>query len=260
MGAFITTLPQGKTLNDTSIYTSGLRFDSSSFPVFEDEPLYEDVDDAEESPSYDDAPVSSSRTSAHSAQPTTVEDPIDTDMDSTEEAELEQELEAELMEELLEAEEEVDEAEFAAEEAAYEGRPIQKRAERGLPSLRIGFAGAGGKRRLTKRQIVDEFGLEDLGFADSGEADDAQAEAIEEIIQEMEDEQAAQEAEEEMADEYEEVTSTSTSSFTKPTSSPKRPSSTLGSAMVEGSSNAVPVYNGPITYAVPKTGYYCVGK
>lgn len=182
------------------------------------------------------------------------------DMDSTEEAELEQELETELMEELLEADGKVDEAEFAAEEAAYEGRPIQKRTERGLPSLRIGFAGAGGKRRLMKRQIVDEFGLEDLGFADSGEADDAQAEAIEEIIQEMEDEQAAQEAEEEMADEYEEMTSTSTSSYTKPTSSPKRPSSGLGSATLEGSSNVVPVYNGPITYAVPKTGYYCVGE
>lgn len=177
------------------------------------------------------------------------------DMDIADEAELEQELENELMEELLEAEG-IEDAEFAAEEAAYDSQPLVRRTKRGIPSLRVGFAGASGKQRLTKRQIADEFGLEDLGFAEFGDMDEAEAEAIEEILQEIEDEEAA----EKLADEYDVVTSTSTSAYARPTSSPKRPSAGLGSATVEGSSNVVPVYNGPITYAVPKTGYYCVGK
>lgn len=184
------------------------------------------------------------------------------DMDIGDEAELEQELENELIEEILD-ESAIEDAEFAAEEAAYNSQQYKRRSKRGLPNLRIGLPGASGKQRLPKRQIADEFGLEDLGFADTGDMDDAEVEAIEEIMQEIEAEEAAEEAAEEssggLTDDYDEVTPTSTSVHTKPTSSYKRPSAGLGSSTVESSSNIVPVYNGPITYAVPKTGYYCVG-
>lgn len=174
----------------------------------------------------------------------------------------------------------IEEAQFAAENAGFQGGhvpyPGESHGKRRLPTLRIGFPGRTGHG---KRQFEDDLGLEDLGFLDGGEATDAEEEALEEELEEILQEIEAEESEEfdgvEGVDdgeygandegespEYEpETTSTSSSKISKPTSAPKRPSAGLENGVSDGASkNTVPVYRGAITYAVPKTGYYCVGR
>lgn len=173
----------------------------------------------------------------------------------------------------------IEEAQFAAEDTGFQGGhvpyPGESHGKRRLPALRIGFPGRTGS---AKRQFEDDLGLEDLGFLDGGEATDAEEEALEEELQEIMQEIEAEESEGldgvEGADdgeyngndegdypEYEpETTSTSSSRISKPTSAPKRPSAGLENGVPDGSSkDMVPVYRSAITYAVPKTGYYCVG-
>lgn len=261
LGAFITTLPQGKTLNDTSIFTTGLRFDADAFgggagydlggsDEREKEVLDMDpFDDISEGRLPDDD-FPETETDIFDNAP---EDP-----------------------EALAAA--IEEAQFAAEDAGFQGShvpyPGEAHGKRRLPSLRIGYPGRVTKEK-GKRQFEDDLGLEDLGFLDGGEATDAEEEALEEeleeILQEIEAEESegfegVEEGEYGGADEggyeeeYPEPTSTSSSRVSKPTSAPKRPSAGLENGVADGaSSNAVPVYRGAITYAVPKTGYYCVG-
>jgi hypothetical protein len=180
----------------------------------------------------------------------------------------------------------IEEAQFAAENAGFQGShvpyPGEAHGKRRLPSLRIGFPGRVAKEK-GKRQFEDDLGLEDLGFLDGGEATDAEEEALEEELEEILQEIEAEESEgydgvedgeydgvdegyggadegEYPEEDYPETTSTSSSRVSKPTSAPKRPSAGLENGVADaGSKTAVPVYRGAITYAVPKTGYYCVG-
>ncbi|KAI5450888.1 hypothetical protein NCC49_002628 [Naganishia albida] len=262
LGAFITTLPQGKTLNDTSIFTTGLRFEADAFGGDEYElggSTHGDDEVVDMDP-FDD--ISDER-------------PSD-DFPETENTDIFEDSIPEDPEALAAA---IEEAQFAAEDTGFQGGhvpyPGESHGKRRLPALRIGFPGRTGS---AKRQFEDDLGLEDLGFLDGGEATDAEEEALEEELQEIMQEIEAEESEGldgvEGADdgeyngndegdypEYEpETTSTSSSRISKPTSAPKRPSAGLENGVSDGpSKDTVPVYRSAITYAVPKTGYYCVG-
>ncbi|KAJ9115409.1 hypothetical protein QFC22_005166 [Naganishia vaughanmartiniae] len=290
LGSFITTLPQGKQLEDTSIFTSGLRFASgtdsgSNIPAWDEE--------EEEAPVYDkETSVSTSSTSTKTGTRTAkatatatavVSDPYDDkqlpeDIEEQLEEALEEELEEEIIEEMIEAEMEAElEAELEDEEDAFasfeDHRRQVKRGTRTLPPLRIGYAAAASQRQQQqqrKRQIVDDLGLEDLGMFGSDGEEDAQEEALEEMLEELEDEGAGysddtfDESFEDTYEQEENASPTSSSRKATSTSGAKRPSSGLGGGnnvdgISAGSGASVPVYNGAITYAVPKTGYYCVG-
>ncbi|KAJ9094999.1 hypothetical protein QFC21_005792 [Naganishia friedmannii] len=292
LGSFITTLPQGKQLEDTSIFTSGLRFASGSgseLPTWSDdveeaEPVYDKVTSTTSTSST--ATRTGTKTFKATATATAGSDPYDNadlpkDVEAELEAELEEaleeELEAEIFEEFEDAEMEDElEAEMEAEEEAFasfeDQRRQVKRGTRTLPPLRIGHAAATGRRQQRKRQIVDDLGLEELGMFGSDGGEDAQEERLEEILQELEDEEAGYADDtfdgsfEDTYEQEENASSTSSSRKATSTSSSggKRPSSGLGSGnnvdgISAGSGASVPVYNGAITYAVPKTGYYCVG-
>lgn len=204
---------------------------------------------------------------------------VEAELEAELEEALEEELEEEILEEAVEAEMEAElEAELQDEEDAFasfeDQRRRDKRGTRTLPPLRIGHAAAISQRRQQprKRQIVDDLGMEDLSLYGSDGGEDAQEEALEEILEELENEEAGYSDDTfdgSFADTYEQeedASSTSTSRKASSTASSggKRPSSGLGSGnnvngISAGSGASVPVYNGVITYAVPKTGYYCVG-
>jgi len=264
LGAFITTLPSGTSLNDTSIFTSGLRFDSPSFPS----------DTGSIGGDNSDYPTTTSTASGElgSGIAEDITDPYggdytqgETDEEIAEEEIAEEEAFEEAIDvEIHEIEAEAEAQEEADEEAAdgyvsdwkvrHSGRGLSKRRWDDITGSVIDGVGA-GSAKAADGQYEDEIGRgygdevgggfgdtidEGLGDEIGGGFGDAVDGGYGEEIGGVYDD-AGGEVGGGLGDIYDEEPTT-------------------GSDSTSGSSAGVVTYSAPITYAVPKTGYYCVGE
>jgi hypothetical protein len=235
LGSFITTLPAGKNLEDTSIFTSGIRFDSAAFPTESANPL-----EGEEDPAFDEVTSvadevepglgMTATSSSHRSLPT---EPHDDQREDVEPHAAADEDAEELYKGILSGED-------GFRRSRRGLRQLRQRAS--LPSLRVGHAAGKGKRQVGDEEdedIQDDF--EDyLGDQeiDSHAVEQSEADPMEEA--------------------GDDVTATSVASRPSPTKGHKTSKPSLANG-VSDSSASVPVYSAPIVYPVKKTGYYCIG-
>ncbi len=293
LGSFITTLPSGVALDQTSIFTSGVRFDPSSFPSGGDtidvppekeDPTFEEVSSIGEDVVPGAGMSATGERGAGGAVPTggsdgsfyggeTAEEQGKSDVDAEQQAE---DAAEELYNEILDGGDGFDKRRTA----------LQRRQSR-LPRLRVGYAGGQSRRQIGNGDYEKVGDVEVIGVDDEGNivVEDLPIEVNEDgdVIVEYPDgtisndvlyddepeptttrgRKGSHTAATTEDDWYDEQTSTltSTSRSSRPTSGSYKTKPSTSEGISEGSNTGgVPVYTAPIVYRVKKTGYYCVGE
>ncbi len=261
LGSFITTLPSGTTLNQTSIFTSGIRFDASSFPVG---PI--DTEEDAEEPTYQEiSSVDENIAPGHGMTATgSANEPIETDYTEVDESWQENSGNSDSSQDDLDAE-------AASEEAAEElyneilngeddGMRVRHhiRRQTKLPSLRLGHAAGQQRRQYEDEDVVaeEDISVTDEGYGESNEVENAENSdyGFDDSLSGMEGEEYGSETDEEH------MSTTTSSSKSSPTQSKHKTYKPTLSNSVSDSTSVVPIYTAPIVYRVKKSGYYCIGE
>lgn len=260
LGSFISSLPSGITLDQTSIFTSGIRFDESSFPS---EPI--DTEEDAEEPTYEEitsvdeaiAPGQGMTATRSADEPleTNETEVVDDSWQKNSENGVENDTAAE------EAAEELYEEIMSGENDGLRRRSHHVRRQTKLPSLRLGHAAGRRKRQFEDGDsYVDDDAEEEYGST----TDDTYGEAVDTANKDygFDDSLSGLEGEDYGSDTSNEDNEPSTTSSdiplpTKATHKTHKPALSNG---ISDSSSAVPIYTAPIVYHVSKTGYYCIGE